>query len=122
MRRLSHKKRGPPATGKGEPILVRLQPIPLADLDAWIARQHDQLSRPEAIRRLLEFALAGSRPPKARSAKARSKALDLAGKEIDKLSDQSASDEERQQRKRRLLKGPREFWDMRDEIRSKSKS
>jgi hypothetical protein len=122
MRRLSHKKRGPPATGKGEPILVRLQPIPLADLDAWIARQHDQLSRPEAIRRLLELALAGSQPPKARSAKARSKALDLAGKEIDKLSDQSASDEERQQRKRRLLKGPREFRDMRDEIRSKSKS
>jgi hypothetical protein len=34
----------------------------------------------------------------------------------------SASDEERQQRKRRLLKGPREFRDMRDEIRSKSKS
>jgi len=122
MRRLLHKKRGPPATGKGEPILVRLQPIPLADLDAWIARQHDQLSRPEAIRRLLEFALAGSQLPKARSAKARSKALDLAGKEIDKLSDQSASDEERQQRKRRLLKGPREFWDMRDETRSKSKS
>jgi hypothetical protein len=115
MRRLSHKKRGPPATGKGEPILVRLQPIPLADLDAWIARQHDQL-------RLVELALAGSQPPKARSAKARSKALDLAGKEIDKLSDQSASDEERQQRKRRLLKGPREFWDMRDETRSKSKS
>src|SRR5258705_13881305 len=29
------KKRGPPATGKGEPILVRFQPAHLADLDAW---------------------------------------------------------------------------------------
>jgi hypothetical protein len=30
--------------------------------------------------------------------------------------------EERQQRKRRLLKGPKEFRDLRDEIRSKPKS
>jgi hypothetical protein len=52
----------------------------------------------------------------------RSRALDLAGAQIDKLSDPSASDEERQQRKRRLLKGPHEFREMRDEIRSKSKS
>jgi len=52
------KKRGPPATGKGEPILVRLQPAQLAGLDAWIARQNAQLSRPEAIRRLLNQALA----------------------------------------------------------------
>jgi len=62
------KKRGPPATGKGEPILVRLQPPQLADLDAWIARQDAQLSRPEDIRRLLEQALQyrrqSSREPK----------------------------------------------------------
>ena len=115
------KKRGPPPTGKGEPILVRLQPVPLAELDSWIARQHDQPSRPEAIRRLVERALTGS-PSGPRSAKARSKAIDLAGKEVDKLSDQSASNEERQQRKQRLLKGPREFREMRNKIRSKSKS
>ena len=54
------KKRGPPATGKGEPILVRLQPAQLAALDAWMGRQDAQLSRPEAIRRLLEQALAVS--------------------------------------------------------------
>ena len=40
--------------GKGEPILVRLQPAQLAALDAWIGRQDAQLSRPEAIRRLVE--------------------------------------------------------------------
>ena len=115
------KKRGPPPTGKGEPILVRLQPVPLAELDSWIARQHDHPSRPEAIRRLVERALTGS-PSGQRSAKARSKALDLAGKEIDKFSDQSASNKERQQRKQRLLKGPREFREMRNKIRSESKS
>ncbi len=42
------KKRGPPATGKGKPILVRLQPAQLAALDAWIARQDAQLSCPGA--------------------------------------------------------------------------
>jgi hypothetical protein len=63
------KKRGPPATGKGEPILVRLQPAQLAALDAWMGRQDAQLSRPEAIRRLVEQALAASRSPKSRNQK-----------------------------------------------------
>ena len=58
------KKRGPPATGKGEPILVRLQPAQLAALDAWMGRQDARLSRPEAIRRLLEQALAVAQPAK----------------------------------------------------------
>ena len=116
------KKRGPPATGKGEPILVRLQPAQLAALDAWIARQDAQLSRPEAIRRLLEQALAVSQPVKSRTQKARSTALDLASTQLDRLLDPSAPDEERQSRKRRLLKGPKEFRDMRDAVRSRSKS
>src|SRR6266540_1588779 len=59
------KKRGPPATGKGKPILVRLQPAQLAALEAWIGRQDAQLlSRPEAIRRLVNQALAVSQPRK----------------------------------------------------------
>jgi hypothetical protein len=46
------KKRGPPATGKGRLIGVRLQPAELAQLDAWIAAQDDpKLTRPEALRR-----------------------------------------------------------------------
>ena len=65
------KKRGPPATGKGEPILVRLQPPQLAALDAWIARQNTHLSRPEAIRRLLNHALAKPQPIKPRAPKVR---------------------------------------------------
>jgi hypothetical protein len=116
------KKRGPPATGKGEPILVRLQPAQLAGLDAWIARQNAPLSRPEAIRRLLDQALAVSQPAKSRTQKARSKALDLASAQLDRLVDPSATAEERQHRKRRLLKGPKEFRDMRDAVRSRSKS
>jgi Arc/MetJ-type ribon-helix-helix transcriptional regulator len=115
------KKRGPPATGKGEPILVRLQPAQLAALDAWMGRQDARLSRPEAIRRLLEQALAVEQPAKSRTQKARSKALGLASTQLDRLLDPSAPDEERQRRKRRLLKGPKEFRELRDAVHAKSK-
>jgi hypothetical protein len=115
------RKRGPPATGKGEPILVRLQPAQLAALDAWMGRQDARLSRPEAIRRLLEQALAVAQPAKSRTQKARSEALGLASTQLDRLLDPSATDEERQRRKRRLLKGPKEFQEMRDAVHSKSK-
>jgi hypothetical protein len=52
-------------------------------------------------------------PMKQRSSEDVSKAFDLAGQQIDKLSDQSATAEEQQQRKNRLLKGPKEFRDIR---------
>jgi hypothetical protein len=49
----SREKHGPPAAGKGEPIVVRMHPPQLAALDDWIARQAQPFpSRPEAIRRL----------------------------------------------------------------------
>jgi metal-responsive CopG/Arc/MetJ family transcriptional regulator len=54
---ISRKKRGPPPTGKGVPILVRIQPGLLATLDSWIVEQDIAFTRPEAIRRLIEIAL-----------------------------------------------------------------
>jgi hypothetical protein len=45
--------------------------------------------------------------------KARGKAADLAGKIIDRHADPSATSEERESRKRRLLKGPKEFRNLR---------
>lgn len=41
------------------------------------------------------------------------KAAKMAGREIDRLGDQAATSEERAKRKRRLIKGPREFRDLR---------
>ena len=41
------------------------------------------------------------------------KASEMAGREIDLLGDPSATDEERQLRKQRLIKGPQEFRDIR---------
>jgi hypothetical protein len=44
--------------GRGEGVMVRFhQNGLLAQLDAWIAKQDDAPSRPEAIRRLLAKAL-----------------------------------------------------------------
>jgi hypothetical protein len=54
---LAKKKRGPPATGKGTQVVVRIQPAPLSALDAWAAAQDDNPTRAEAIRRLVEIGL-----------------------------------------------------------------
>jgi hypothetical protein len=48
--------------------------------------------------------------------KATSKALDLAGQQIDTLGDPSTTAEERQKRKRRLMKGRGEFRDIRSDL------
>jgi hypothetical protein len=51
------KRRGPAPTGKGMPVQVRLQPAQLEALDAWIAKQSQPLTRPEAIRAMMETIL-----------------------------------------------------------------
>jgi hypothetical protein len=57
---ITKKRRGPAPTGKGTLIGVRLQPPELKALDKWIA--DDDLSRPEAIRQLVEAALTPANP------------------------------------------------------------
>jgi hypothetical protein len=42
-------------------IGVRLQRVPLSEVDAWIKAQPAPMTRPEAIRRLVEIALAADR-------------------------------------------------------------
>jgi hypothetical protein len=108
---IPRKKRGPPATGKGEPVVVRMQPPQLKALDDWIAQQPQPFpSRPQAVRRLVDVALARSaRYPEKVAAKAR----ELAAKAVDGLIDPSAPADEKAIRKRRLLKGPSVFRDVR---------
>jgi ribosomal protein L19E len=84
----------------------------IKSIDGWAAKNTDG-SRSEAIRRLVELGLVGSDPAKHTSRKAAAKASDMAGRRIDKIGDPSATPEERQDRKRRLIKGPREFREMR---------
>lgn len=55
----SRKKPGPPATGKGTLIGVRLQPAMLAAVDKFVDEQNG-ISRPEAVRLILRDWLVGN--------------------------------------------------------------
>jgi len=104
----SRRQRGRPAAGR-EPVSAIQLPAELTRaVDRWAA-DHG-MSRSEAISGLLEQALAMARPSTKRS---RAKAVQLAAEEIDKIRLPSVSNEEKQKRKRRLLKGPTEFRDIR---------
>jgi hypothetical protein len=115
IRVITKKRRGRPVTtGKGTLIGVRLLDAPLAQLDDWIDRQGEpDLSRPEAIRRLVELGLAHSKSAGYPSAKSAERAKQLAAKAINGLVDPAAAPEEAATRKRRLLKGPEEFREVR---------
>jgi Arc/MetJ-type ribon-helix-helix transcriptional regulator len=91
---------------------MRLELGLVEQIDAWRRGQDDLPSRAEAIRQLVERAL-GSADTRPTTARAQEKAAELASKEIDKLKTQDADGEKRHQRKRRLIKGPREFRDIR---------
>jgi hypothetical protein len=110
---LPKKKRGRPPTGRDPVTAIRLAADLRAAIDAWALKQDDRPSRSKAIRRLIEFGLARAQPATLHGKKAASKASKMAGRKIDNLGDESATDEERASRKRRLLKGPREFRDLR---------
>lgn len=116
----ANKRGRPVTTGTGTVIGVRMLDEPLAAIDAWIANQQDpELSRPEAIRRLVELGLAGATAGRAKKSATSSKSSELAGKQLDKMADKSASVEEQEVRKRRLLKGPSEFRDLRKDRKPK---
>jgi hypothetical protein len=54
----ANKRGRPVTTGTGTVVGVRMLDRPLAAVDAWIAKQKEpDLSRPEAIRRLVELGL-----------------------------------------------------------------
>jgi hypothetical protein len=54
----ANKRGRPVTTGTGTIVGVRMLDAPLAALDAWISKQKEtDLSRPEAIRRLVELGL-----------------------------------------------------------------
>jgi hypothetical protein len=54
----SNPKMGrPKTTGPGEPQVVRMHDEQLEAIDDWIEAQGEKISRPEAIRRLVELGL-----------------------------------------------------------------
>jgi hypothetical protein len=114
----ANKRGRPVTTGTGTIVGVRMLERPLATLDAWIAKQKDpDLTRPEAIRRLVELGLKAATPAgPSRKAGRAARASELAATAIDKMIDRSAPPEERAQRRSRLTKGPTEFRDDRVDL------
>lgn len=47
------KKRGPPKTGQGTPVMTRVHPGLLGRIDKWRSEQPGNQSRPEAIRNMV---------------------------------------------------------------------
>src|ERR1700722_8736141 len=101
----------------GTLVGVRLQADQLKAIDAWAAKQEPAVTRPEAIRGMIDAMLhilakdQGEKPISKPGRRLR--AQELGTKAIDKMIDPSAPREERAQRRRRLTKGPEEFQEMR---------
>ncbi|MET0408002.1 MAG: hypothetical protein ABW006_06500 [Hyphomicrobium sp.] len=101
----------PPGIKYGGTIPARFELATMEALDAW-ADSHD-VTRSEAIRRLVELGLSVEAPQRPRvhstAKQSAARAVELAGNAIDKHSDQGASDDERSTRKRKLIQGPSVF-------------
>jgi hypothetical protein len=90
----------------------------LALVERWALSQDDQPPRSQAIRQLVEIGLSKSEAPKrtqvlSTAKQSAARAAELAGKTIDKHSDQNASEEDRKVRKRKLIQGPSVFRETR---------
>jgi hypothetical protein len=84
------------------------------DIRAWAKKQPDEPPLAPAIRRLVELGLTVKTSTKPVSKPARaSRARELAAEAIDQMIDPAASTEERDERRRRLTKGPEEFREVR---------
>jgi hypothetical protein len=103
------KQRGRPATGRDPVTAIRLSDALRESIDQWAERQTDKPGRSEAIRRLVEIGLTIRTKSKQAPVERATRAKELAAKAIEKISDPSASQEQRTQRRRRLTRGPQEF-------------
>jgi len=108
-------RRSPASKAAETATTVRLSRNLLKRIDRWIADQDSSISRSEALCHLAKSALnrAGIPSKAARSNRSAERAAGMASDMIDSLADQSATHEDREYRKRRLVKGPSEFREMR---------
>lgn len=111
------KRRGRPATGKDPLVSARLPQSVIDQVEGWAAA--NEASRSEAIRRLVELGLTvktKSDPKKEERPQGedpKQRAREMAGRAIDKIADASVSSDDQASRKRRLVKGPEEFQNVR---------
>jgi hypothetical protein len=111
---VNKKSRGRPKKKGGVyPVTaVRLPPALGAEVDKWAHSEADTPTRSEAIRRLVELGLT-VKAKSAPSERQRAAFADLASKAIDSLTVGTPDNDEKASRKRRLIKGPEEFQQVR---------
>jgi hypothetical protein len=104
-------KGGRPATGKDPLISARVPPATIGAIDTWAG--NNGVTRSEAIRRLVELGLT-VKPRSAPTERLRAaRGSERASKAIDRITPGGANMDEQATRKRRLLKGPEEFREVR---------
>ena len=106
------KKRGRPATGQDPVTAIRLSKELRKNVDGWATKQTDKPGRSESIRRLVEIGLTVT-PSRKSSDDQKARAKVMAANAIDRLTDTTATDDDKAARKRRLIKGPEEFRESR---------
>jgi hypothetical protein len=106
----------PPGRVQHRPFQMRASDKFLRSIDNWRRKQDGRPSRAEAIRRLVEQALAFTSDDKPTSRRKSQKASDLADRAAEQIVEKSAPLEEQQRRKRALIKGPKEFRDVREDL------
>lgn len=106
-------KRGRPATGKDPLMGFRASSVIRARIVRWAETQPDKPTLSEAIRRLVEIGLRVKAPTKGDNESKKTRAKELAGTAIDKMSDTTASPDDKVSRKGQLIKGPEEFREAR---------
>jgi hypothetical protein len=91
----------------------RADPIARAAIVKWTKNQPDKPTLSEAVRRLVGLGLSAKAHVKRASRARANKANAMAADQLDQLADPSATAEERETRKHRLLQGPTEFRNLR---------
>jgi hypothetical protein len=119
---LPKKTRGRPPTGRDPVTAIRLSAELRQTVDAWAAKQADEPGRSEAIRRLVELGLTVHTKGRSPSEDQKLRAREMAGKAIDKMTDTTAAPDDQAARKKRLLKGPEDFREVRVDLPGKKRS
>jgi hypothetical protein len=108
--KIPKEKRGPSVTAQ---MVLRVPSNLRGVIVKWAENQFDRPSLSEATRRLIELGLTVKSRPKQTFRTRADRAHAMAGDQLDQLADDSATAQERANRKRRLLRGPEEFQDVR---------
>ncbi|WP_139212787.1 hypothetical protein [Bradyrhizobium sp. NFR13] len=112
------ESKGRPATGQTPMLGFRAADELRGRIVHWAQFQADAPKLSEAVRRLVELGLT-VKMPRSKNVAQRARASDMAARAIDKMTDKGASADDQASRKRRLLKGPAEFRDVRVDRKAK---